>query len=1013
MRVLLDVQSHFSLFRGTASPETLLRAAAEQGYTHIAIADHAGLYGLPEVLRFAPRCGVTPLYGASFRTGPRSGLTLLVAEAEGYARLCGVITRWHAAEAERRPAAERLRAALAAGVGGLVALCDDADLVEWLRPRTERLWYRVGRSLRRPPRRVREAGLPCAFAPEVVMLAPADHATHRLLCAIGRKTTFDRIGPEDCAPETAWLRTPAAYAEAYAVFADAMRESERIAASIRFVPATAPIAPPPPAGTEDALALLRRRAYDGAQHRYGEIGDAVAARLEFELDLIGTKGFAEYFLLVDDIVAVSPRTCGRGSGAASLVNYCLGVTNVDPLKYNLMFERFLNAARTDPPDIDVDFAWDERDGVIRHVLATHGADRVARVCNHNRFRPRLAIREAARAFGFAEDEISRRMQAMPQTISAYATRPDLETATRAGASPDGDPWDEAMRLAATLVGLPRGVSMHCGGVVVTPGPVAAHAPVERSAGGQSLLQWEKDGAEAMGLIKVDLLGNRSLAVIRDTVRDVAAASGIDEAAVIPGDPADDAATRATVAAGATMGCFYIESPAMRLLLQKARRGDFDHLVIHSSIIRPAANDFIREYLARLHGKPWQPFHPRLAGVFDETYGIPVYQEDVVKLAIALAGFDYARADGLRKCLGKADAGRRLQERFDAYRRGCRAQGVDEETIRTTWATVLSMTGYSFCKPHSASYARVSFEAAYLKTHHPAAFLAAVLSNGGGYYSAQAYVSECQRMGLRVLGPDVNASRETCSPEDGAVRIGLGGIAGLTERAVAAIREAHRRDGPFASLAGFVDRTRLATEDLRRLALVGALDALAPGLNRPQILWLVQARRGRPPGGGLFAPAPECVPRLPPYTLRQRYEAEYAALGFLPGAHPLILYEEGLGRLRRRTVPIARMDAHVGRRGTVLGWPVTAKVVETRRGEPMVFYSFEDFDAITETALFPEAYRRYHRTLRHAQPFLLTGRVEAEFGVATLIVQRMEPVVGCERASRTAAHALPRSRRRSA
>ncbi len=990
MRVLLDVQSYFSFFWGTASPEALLQTAAAQGYTHLALTDQAGLYGLPDVVRFAPRYGITPLYGASFRLAGRRKLVILVESKVGYANLCRLLTGWHTDPAEGRTERERLEAGLHEALEGLIFLCDDQELTRWLQARTVRLWYRVGRSLAAAPGWVRELGLPVAFAPEIALLQPQEHITHRLLRAIGQKTTLDRVGAEELVSPSAWLQSPEKYADEFQVFAAAMAESERLAAGIGFSPATSFIFPPAPAGGSDALACLRQLAYAGAQHRYGDLSEAAVSRLEYELGLIGAKGFAEYFLLVRDIVRVSPRTCGRGSGAASLVNYCLGVTNVDPLKYNLMFERFLNAGRIDPPDIDVDFAWDERDEVIRYVLETYGRERVARICNHNRFKTRWAIRETARAFGFADEEISRRMQAMPQKASAYATLPDLEAA-RPAVRNSTDPWDEALRLAENLVGLPRGISMHCGGLVVVPQAMAALVPVEVSAKDQPLIQWEKDGAEALGLVKIDLLGNRSLAVIRDAVGDVAAELGIPRNDVLAGDPADDPATRGAVARGETMGCFYIESPAMRLLQQKARRGDFEHLVIHSSIIRPAANDFIREYLERLHGKPWAPFHERLCGVFDETYGIPVYQEDVVKLAIALAGFDYARADSLRKCLGKQDAARRLQERFGEYRQGCRDHGVDEATVERTWATVMSMTGYSFCKPHSASYAQVSFEAAYLKVHHPAAFMAAVLSNGGGYYSAQAYVAECQRMGLRVLAPDVNASRGSYAPENGAVRVGLNAIANLTAQGVGHVLTERRQRGAYASLADFIDRVHLSPEDLRHLALVGALDSLAPGLNRPQILWLTQQWTQRPGKDTLFSPPRVQVPQLPPYSLSQRYEAEYAALGFIPGAHPLILYEDVLRAVRHRYIPIARMPEFIGRRVTILGWPVTAKVVETKQGEAMVFYSFEDFDSIIETALFPRAYRRYHRTLQTAKPFLLTGRVEEEFAVVTLNVQEMEEV----------------------
>ena len=318
-----------------------------------------------------------------------------------------------------------------------------------------------------------------------------------------------------------------------------------------------------------------------------------------------------------------------------------------------------------------------------------------------------------------------------------------------------EPWPEILQLAQRLIGIPRHISVHPGGVVITPEPIDSYVPVEIAPKGVPIIQWEKDSTETAGLVKIDLLGNRSLAVIRDAVANVKGnGTAFDESRW---EPEDDPATQASIAAGATMGCFYIESPATRLLQQKARRGDYEHVVIHSSIIRPAANKWIHEYLRRLHGGAWQPIHPLLDGVLDDNYGIMVYQEDVAKAAMALAGFDHVEADGLRKVMSKKDRAKRLPDYLRRFIAGARSRGVPTEQIESVWEMILSFDGYSFCKPHSASYARVSFQAAYLKTHFPAEFMAAVISNQGGFYSTSAYVSETRRLGVCVLPPDVNHS----------------------------------------------------------------------------------------------------------------------------------------------------------------------------------------------------------------------------------------------------------------
>ncbi len=1074
MRALLGVQSHFSFHWGTASPTAWFARAEALGYEYLGIADHASLCGLPEIVKAAEAGRVKPLHGASFPLAGGRAVLAYAGTAEGYGNLCRLVTDWRERlGAGPGPAAGGVPVLAAAAarplfleggrVGGLAFIADDPPLWHTLRAAGAEVYWRVGPSLAAPP-----PGVPpdaALFAPGPFLIAPEEFETHRLLRAIGGAATLDRAPPLAGSPD-GWLRTPEAYAGAFAVYADAIRRADALAARLaRFAPSRATLHPPTPeaaagdGGGEPPLARLRRLAYEGAAIRYGEVGEPAQRRLERELALIDRKGFAEYFLVVHDIVnrlaggdgrvrRGRSVTCGRGSGAASLVNYCLGVTNVDALKHNLMFERFLNEARRDPPDIDVDFAWDERDDVLDKVFAGYGDRRVGRIANHNRYDWRGAFRAAARTLGYADAEITRHLRESPVVYGdphpGWTPAPEAERAPEPSRSArkldvlrrrPGSDWDRAAGLAGRIVGVPHGLSMHCGGVVIARGDLSRLVPTALSRKGQPTIQWEKDGAEDMGLVKIDLLGNRSLAVIRDAVGAVARAEGRPEGGIIPDDPSDDPATMALVARGDTFGVFYFESPAMRLLLAKAGRGDFAHAVIHSSIIRPAANAFISEYLERLHGKPWKPEHESLAGLFDESYGIPVYQEDVVKLAMALAGWDYARADGLRKCLGKRDAEERLTAAFPELAEAARANGVDEATIQGFWRTLMSMTGYSFCKPHSASYARVSYEAAYLRAHHPAHFIAAVLSNGGGFYSTQSYVSEAMRLGLAVLGPDANASAAAWRAEGTrAVRVGLAAVSGLPRAATGAIVGNREAGGRYRGLEDFLRRLRLPQDDLRRLALVGGLDSLAPGLNRPQILWRVgqaswengdplQRRPGPAAGAGsLFArsepgrdraanafaspePAPRgpAVPDLPPYSREQRLAAEYAALGFIPGQHPLALFADairaGAERRLRRAHPVptsaGRIREHVGKLVTILAWPVTAKIVETKGGDAMMFQSFEDAGAICEAVVFPEAFRRFHPLLSVRQPLWVTGRVEEEFGVATLRVMRVDRILDAE------------------
>src|SRR3989454_3503775 len=532
----------------------------------------------------------------------------------------------------------------------------------------------------------------------------------------------------------------------------------------RFADLSIDGAPADPGG--DSFTLLKTRCEEGARGRYGAITPAVRARLDHELAIIRDKGFADYFLVVQEIVRQSPRTCGRGSAAASIVSYVLGITHVEPIRHALYFERFLNRGRVDPPDIDVDFCWDERDDLLAWVFKTIGEERTAMIANHVTFRARAAVREVAKVYGLPDAEIARvatglsRYWGTGTALEATKRSPlfrGQEFDPRRGGMLARPPWPEILDAAARLDGFPRHLSVHCGGVVLAPDGVSAQVPVQKAAKGVRVIQWEKEQAEEAGLVKIDLLGNRSLAVIRDALRAVKRNHGV-EIRQDSFSPLDDPATLDRMRDGKTMGVFYVESPAMRQLQQKTRRGDFEHLVIHSSMIRPAANEYIREYVRRLRGGAYTSLHPILDEVLTETHGIMCYQEDVAKVAMRMAGFSTVEADGLRKVLARKWPGKRVEDYRRQFFDGARLRGIGEAGAGKGWDMILSFSGYSFCKPHSASYALVSFQSAYLRAHHPAEFVAAVISNGGGYYSAFAYVSEPRRMGLAVLLPDVNESR---------------------------------------------------------------------------------------------------------------------------------------------------------------------------------------------------------------------------------------------------------------
>ena len=993
----LTVRSYYSLMWGTSSPEMICRAAKQRGYNRLALTDTDNLYGLWPFLKSCEREGITPIIGAEL-TDPLSGYqaVCLVENDEGYRNLCRLITHRHSDDRFD------LKTAIPAHAKGLIVMALSPEfLLDW-----HGAGVTVAAAVPRKPggtalrlRRVSQyLGIPMVATPSSFFLNPDDFGIHRILRAISLNTSLSRLTQKDVAPSDAYLAPASVYAHRFDIWPDVLRSTEAVAERLVFTgPQHDLVLPPWTNGSGQSVEhLLRRAAYAGACRRYGnDLPETVVDRMEYELRIIEKMNFSSYFLVVQDIVSRSPRICGRGSGAASLVAYSLGITNVCPIKHNLYFDRFLNPGRTDPPDIDVDFAWDERDDVLNSVLKQFKGH-AALVSNHVAFQPRMAIRETAKVFGLTDREIGQVSKRIPWLWRSAEADDDLLTRLRRlpelGELDFPEPWPQIIRIAQRLIGIPRYLSVHPGGIVITPNPIDEYVPIEPAPKGVPIIQWEKDGTEDAGLVKIDLLGNRSLGVIRDAISNLYN-NGIvfDEN---NWEPEEDLDTQINVAKGNTMGCFYIESPATRLLQKKAKVGDFEHLVIHSSIIRPAANEFIREYVRRLHGGHWEPIHPLLEDVLDETYGIMVYQEDVSKTAVALAGFSHADADGLRKIMSKKDKARKLRDFKERFTAGAQSQGVCDEQVKAIWNMMMSFEGYSFCKPHSASYARVSFQAAYLKTHYPAEFMAAVISNQGGFYSTFAYVSEARRMGVKILPPDVNKSGIRWKGNSGVIRVGLLSIkhAG-TETQQHIVK--HREPEPYSSMTDFLKQVQPDDTETRSLIYAGAFDALHPKENRAELLWELacwqKTRSVRSKKTDLFDIGPDTdKPTLPPESELKRLRQEFAVLGFLCDRHPMTLYAD---QLKGKGIVNARdLSRLVGRHVKVAGLLITGKVVRTKHGDPMEFLTFEDETGLIEATFFPKTYHRFCSMLDKSRPFILHGKVEADFGAITLTVKRVSTIL---------------------
>ncbi len=714
-----------------------------------------------------------------------------------------------------------------------------------------------------------------------------------------------------------------------------------------------------PLGLEaaDLDALLEARVREGLRRPDRPVAGDAEARLRQELALIREKQFASYFLLIQDLLAAAqPEAgiCGRGSGAASLVAYALGLTNVDPVGTGLLFERFLTPQRTDPPDMDLDFAWDERDRVIAKAFERYGRDRVAMVANHAFFKTRGALRAVAQAHGRPEAELKQ--------LS------DRSRGWEGGLAglPEDHPWRPLLAWAARLKGHFHQLSVHPGGIVIAPGPLWKHAPFQPAPAkeGVAITQWDKEGVEGYGLVKLDLLGNRSLAVIRDACAVLGSRVPPDFAAAAR----KDAPTQHLLAQGDSMGVFYVESPAMRQLQQRVHRGDFETLVIHSSLIRPAAWRWVNRYVARVRGEEaWAPPDPVFEDLLSESFGVLIYQEDVLKVCVALAGWSYDEAERLRKLLGKADCNEKLPLFEARFRSGAAAKGVRPEVVDEAWDMIRTFQGYSFCKPHSASYAQVSFQSAWLKAHHPAAFFASVITNQGGFYPAIAYLGDARRHRMVVRGPDANASAWAFTAEgEQAVRVGLMQVQGARAEEVQALLEDRERNGPFAGLDDLLARVGLSLPTVEALCAAGAFDRWAPDGDRTRLLW--SRLGGVPPG---VRPRP-----TDPFD---RADLEMETLGLTLELHPAALARHRRGGGTDRLANAAQP----GRRLRCWALVVAEKVVGTRTGEAMQFVTLEDETGLAEAVAFPDAFRRRRRPCRVGDVLNIQGRSTRQDNLAVL------------------------------
>jgi len=984
MYVHLTTHSAFSLQEGLMTPTDLVQAARACGMSALGLTDHHLLTGTIEFVKAGKEASIQPVIGLEIdlEQGP---LQLLATSTEGWSNLC----RLSSVLALRdHPDAPCSLGTLFQYSKDLIALCENPrGLQDGFKGRLYVALRNVS-SAGSLSEQARNLGLPTVVAHPVYYQIPEQARLQKTLSAIRLNQTVTTLPITALASTDAWFMSPQIIEERFKEFPEALHATTEIAERCRFdLPlgkSQMPVVPLPNGVT--ATQHLRDKATAGAKEIYGEITIQIQSRLDHELEVISRMGFEPIFLIVEDILNFARETdvpySSRGSAASSLVAHCLGITSPDPLRLNLYFERFLNPARVTPPDIDTDLCSRRRDSVIQHVFDTYGADKVAMVGTINRYRPRSALGDVAKAYGLEPAKVRELANQLPH---AWWARFEESEEGEDPPSPFADlrtayPTPQHQSIfddAEAILKLPRHLSMHPGGVIVAPSALTDLVPIMNSGGkGVVITQLDLDSVEALGLVKIDLLGIRGLTVVGDVAEFVQQSKPEQYAtplAVLDSTPSVDEATSTRIEKGETIGCFQIESPGMRGTLREIHARTEDDIMAALALYRPGPltgglkDAFVRRFKGE---EAVRHLHPALAPLLDETFGVILYQEQVLRIANELAGFSLAEADLLRRAMSHFDPGKKMQELERKFVNEAQARsGIPIETGERIWEMMAAFAGYGFPKAHAASYARIGWRSAWCKEYFPAEFMAAVLANWGGYYSQRVYLSEARRLGLKVRPPHVNYSRhqftvqKMIDAEDRALFMGLGQVKELTQRTIGRIIQ----HAPFTSLDDFLSRVDPRMQEAEHLSKIGALDGFG---KIPAVLSRLQTGGWQRDQMSLFAWSDTGVED---WTLQQKVDAQLEILGASLEAHPLELV------LDKISGAISSIDAvgKIGRRVTVAGVSQTSRRSRTAKGDMMLFLTLEDLQGTLDVILFPDVYRVSKSFLDSNPPMLITGVMEMD------------------------------------
>jgi error-prone DNA polymerase len=1019
----LHAASAFSFLDGATLPEDLVERAAELELPAVALVDRDGVYGAPRFFKAARAAGIRPLVGAevSFEAEGRgqspARLTVLVENRTGYRNLCRLLTAAAAGRPKGKPRAdwrnlERHAAGLHCLTGGpegpLARMLDrrDVDGAAAMLDRLAgifpgRLHVELQRHLLREEERRNALLRDLASASRLPLLAtngaryakPPGADLHDVLTCIREGKTVDTAGRLLACGRERHLKGGSAMGELFADLPRALAESAALAQRLEFTLEDLGYRFPEypvPAG-ETASSYLRQVAWNGARARFRPFTARAQGQIERELAMIEKLDLAGYFLIVWDIVQFCRRegilVQGRGSAANSAVCYALSITAVDPVKMDLLFERFLSEERGEWPDIDLDLpSGDEREKVIQHVYATYGARGAAMTANVITYRDRSAAREVAKALGFSPEQVERLSRQLSGWSFGEIREPlrDLPGEMEAaGFSVEEERTRHFMRMWVEIQNLPRHLGQHSGGMVVAAGRLDDVVPLEpASMPGRVVVQWDKDDCADLGIVKVDLLGLGMLAVLEEAIPMIRQMESVEiDLAHLP---PDDPKVYRMLNVADTVGVFQLESRAQMATLPRHGPKCFYDIVVQVAIIRPGpiVGGMVRPFFDRHRGlAPVEYPHPCLEPILARTLGVPLFQEQLLRIAMVAAGFTGGEAEELRRAMGFKRSTERMASIEGKLRAGMAQRGIGTAAQDAIVKSITSFALYGFPESHAASFALIAYASAYLRAHHAAAFCACLLNAWPmGFYHPATVIQDAQRHGVEVRPVDVSRSGWKCRWEEGAVRLGLSFVKGLPEAAGKRI-EAEQSVSPFASLEDLARRCRLAGADLDRLAYAGALSAF--GMTRRAAVWQA-ARAGRPAGPLLEELAGDATAPLPEMTPMEETIADYASTETTTGPHFVAHLRQ---RLRKRGVLSAREARRLpdGRRVRTGGVVIVRQRPGTAKG--FVFLTLEDETGMVQAIVPPKLFRKQRALIVGSRGLVVEGLLQKDDGNLSIKAER--------------------------